>query len=234
MDINKEFLRKYIPHNMEYFLYLSRLRQLQALSKEQILEAIKTACDFFNMPFPNVADTTGHPDYGTMFASSNRKSYDDDYICFDLQELAYLHITTYNALTLVLTHEATHRRTQMYDFPGPNKGSWAKECISDWYMGVRAGMCMMKDISNLMEGLGTSNGSDSHPAGFIRKAFIQNGFQTGYLNRSEHGANFEYFIKDFKAFYNQMFPTLEKEYPKYFDIIGRNFHKKTFNLNNNL
>lgn len=230
MDINTEFLRRYIPHSMEYFLYLSRLRQLQSLSKEQILEAVKTACDFFNMPFPNVADTTGHPDYGTMFASSNRKSYDDDYICYDLQELAYLHVTTYNALTLVLTHEATHRRTQMYNFPGPNNGAYAKECISDWYMGVRAGMCMMKDILYVAEGLGSTEGCDTHPAGHIRKAFIQNGFQTGYLNRSEHGANFEYFIDDFKAFYKRMLPTIEIEYPKYFNVLQRNIHKKKFDF----
>lgn len=215
---------------MEYFLYLSRLHQLQTLSKEQILEAVKTACDFFNMPFPNVADTTGHPDYGTMFASSNRKSYDDDYICFDFQELAYLHITTYNALTLVLTHEATHRRTQMYDFPGPNKGSWAKECISDWYMGVRAGMCMMKDVSKVIDGLGATQGCKTHPSGHVRKAFINNGFQIGYLNRSEHGANFEYFIKDFKAFYSRMLPTIEQEYPRYYGVIARNFYKKDFDF----
>lgn len=215
---------------MEYFLYLSRLRQLQTLSKEQILEAVKTACDFFNMPFPNVADTTGHPDYGTMFASSNRKSYDDDYICFDLQELAYLHVTTYSALTLVLTHEATHRRTQMYDFPGPNKGSWAKECVSDWYMGARAGMCMMKDISKVIEGLGATQGCETHPSGDIRRNFINNGFQTGYLNRSAHGANFEYFINDFKTFYTRMLPTIEKEYPKYYGILSRNFCKKDFDF----
>ena len=230
MDINTEYLRRYIPHSMDYFLYLSRLRQLQTLSKEQILEAVKTACDFFNMPFPNVADTTGHPDYGTMFASSNRKSYDDDYICFDLQELAYLHVTTYSALTLVLTHEATHRRTQMYDFPGPNKGSWAKECVSDWYMGARAGMCMMKDISKVIEGLGATQGCETHPSGDIRRNFINNGFQTGYLNRSAHGANFEYFINDFKTFYTRMLPTIEKEYPKYYGILSRNFCKKDFDF----
>ncbi len=97
-------------------------------------------------------------------------------------------------------------------------------------MGVRAGMCMMKDISNVMEGLGASQGSDTHPAGFIRKAFIQNGFQTGFLNRSEHGANFEFFVDDFKSFYNRMLPKIEKEYPKYFSIISRNFHKKIFDF----
>ena len=230
MDINTEFLRKFIPQSMEYFLYLSRLHQLQALSKEQIFEAVKTACDFFNMPFPNVANTTGHPNFGTMFASSNRWSYDDDYICYDLQELAYLHVSTYNALTLVLTHEATHRRTQMYNFPGPNNGTYAKECISDWYMGVRAGMCKMRDISLVEEGLGATEGCDTHPAGFIRKAFIQNGFQTGYLNRSEHGANFEFFLNDFKAFYNRMLPEIESEYPKYFTVLQRNMHKKTFDF----
>lgn len=230
MNVNDVFLRRFYPVSMDVFLYLSRLRQLQSLSKEQIVDAVKTACDFFGLPLPNVADVTGNPKYGTMFASWDKQSYEDDWICFDLEQLALLQVSTYNALTLVLTHETTHRRTQMYDFPGPNKGSWAQECISDWYMGVRAGMCMMNDISRVVEGLGALQGSDTHPAGFIRKAFIQNGFQTGYLNRSEHGSNFEFFVDDFKSFYNRMLPYIEKEYPKYFSIISRNFYKKKFDF----
>lgn len=230
-SINTDFLRLFHPVSMDFFLYLSRLRQLQSLSKEQIVNAVKTACDFFDMPLPQIGDTTGHPVYSTMFYRGNDKSsFDDDLICFDLQELAYLQVTTYDSLTLVLTHEATHRRTQMYDFPGPNKGSWAKECISDWYMGVRAGMCMMKDISKVIEGLGSTQGCETHPSGDIRRNFINNGFQTGYLNRSSHGTNFEYFINDFKSFYNRMLPDIEKEYPKYYGIISRNFYKKDFDF----
>ena len=228
-SVSLEYFRRFHPASMDFFLYLSRLRQLQSLTKEQIVDAVKTACDFFDMPLPQIGDTTGHPIYSTLFYRGDDKtSYDDDLICFDLQELAYLQVTTYDSLTLVLTHEATHRRTQMYDFPGPNNGSWAKECISDWYMGVRAGMYMMKDISKVIEGLGTSQGCKTHPSGHIRKAFINNGLQTGYLNKSNHGANFEYFIKEFKTFYNQKLPEIEKEYPKYFSILQRRFCKKTF------
>ena len=230
-NISLEYFRRFHPINMDFFLYLCRLRQLQSLSKEQIIEAVKSACDFFDMPLPQIGDTTGHPVYSTMFyRGADKNSYEDDLICYDLQELAYLHITTYNALTLVLTHEATHRRTQMFKFPGPNKGAYAKECISDWYMGVRAGMCMMSDVSLVAEGLGATNGCDTHPAGHIRKSFIQNGFQTGFLNRSEHGANFEFFINDFKAFYYKMLPDIESEYPKFFNVIQRNIHKKTFDF----
>lgn len=230
-SVSSDFLRRFHPVSMDFFLYLSRLRQLQSLSKEQIVDAVKTACDFFDMPLPQIGDTTGHPVYGTMFyRGDDKNSYDDDLICFDLQELAYLQVTTYDALTLVLTHEATHRRTQMYNFPGPNKGSWAKECISDWYMGIRAGMCMMKDVSKVIEGLGASQGCKTHPSGHIRKAFINNGFQTGYLNRSKHGANFEFFIKEFLIFYNRMLPAIEKEYPKFYGILARNFHKKKFDF----
>lgn len=228
---NTEFLRRFHPVSMDFFLYLGRLRQLQSLTKDQIVEAVKTACDFFDLPLPQIGDTTGHPVYSTMFYRGEDKySYDDDLICFDLQELAYLHIATFDALTLVLTHEATHRRTQMYDFPGPHKGAWAKECISDWYMGVRAGMIMMKDISLVVEGLGTTNGCKTHPAGFIRKSFIQNGVQIGYLNRSKHGANFEYFINDFKSYYIKMLPEIEKEYPKCFNVFQRNIHRKRFDF----
>lgn len=230
MGIDDVFLRRFYPVSMDIFLYLSRLRQLQSLSKEMIVDAVKTACDFFGLPLPNIADVTGNPKYGTMFASWDKHSYEDDWICFDLEQLALLQVSTYNALTLVLTHEATHRRTQMYDFPGPNKGSWAKECISDWYMGVRAGMCMMKDVSKVIDGLGATQGCKTHPSGHVRKSFIDNGIQTGYLNRSEHGANFEYFIYDFKAFYSRMLPAIEQEYPRHYGVIARNFYKKDFDF----
>ena len=230
-SINTDYLRKYHPVNMELFFFLVRLRQLQSLSQEQIIDAVKSACDFFGMPLPQIGNTTGHPKYSTMFyRGADKNSYDDDLICYDLQELAYLHISTFDALSLVLTHEATHRRTQMFNFPGPNKGAYAKECISDWYMGVRAGMNTMKDISLVAEGLGETNGSNTHPAGHIRKSFIQNGFQTGYLNRSEHGANFEYFLNDFKEYYMKELPNIEKEYPKYFNLLQRTIHKKTFDF----
>lgn len=226
-----DFLRKFHPVSMDYFLYLSRLKQLQSLSQEQIIEAVKSACDFFDMPLPHIGDTTRHPKYSTLFyRGDDKKSYDDDLICYDLQELAYLHITTFDALSLVLTHEATHRRTQMFRFPGPNKGAYAKECISDWYMGVRAGMNTMKDILLVAEGLGATYGSNTHPAGHIRKSFIQNGFQTGYLNRSKHGANFEYFINDFKEYYIKALPNIEEEYPKYFNLLQRTIYKKTFDF----
>lgn len=230
MSSLKDYNRVFIHADFDSFQYFCRLRQLKSLSEEQIIEAVQSACDFFGMPLPQIKNTTYHPILGTLFASSDKNSYYDDIIAFDLQELASLHVSTINALTLVLTHEATHRRTQMYDFPGPNKGSYAKECISDWYMGVRAGMLKMGDISDVIEGLGKTKGCDTHPAGFIRKAFIQNGIQIGLLNRSKHGANFEYFINDFKDFYFKMLPALEKEYPKYFNIIQRIIYKKNFDF----
>lgn len=217
-------------HRMDFFLYLSRLRGLEKLTEEQIVEAVKGACDFFVMPLPKIGDTTNHPEYRTMFASDNPNSYEDDWICYDIKELASLNVSSYGALTLVLTHEATHRRTQMYKFPGPKNGAYAKECISDWYMGVRAGMLGMEDIRYVIEGLGVGPGCETHPAGFIRKQFITDGVGKGILNKHHSGANFEYFINDFKEFYNKMLPTIEKEYPKYYSLMERYGNKKTFDF----
>ena len=191
-------------------MYLCRLRTLQSLSEDEVLKAVQEACDFFSMPFPHVCDMTHDSRYSTMFASCDSSSYADDLICYDLEELAALNICSYDALTLVLTHEATHRRTQFYKFPGPNRGAYSKECISDWYMGVRAGMARMADISKVIEGLGKTRGSDSHPAGFIRKAFIENGVQMGLLNSHHSEPNFEFFLPSFKAFYMMMLPVIEK------------------------
>lgn len=215
---------------MDFYLDMIRFKSLQSLTKEEIAEAIKSATDFFGMPFPQVQDNTYNPEGGTMFAHSDPHSYDDDWICYDMAELAQLNVSTYDALTLVLTHEATHRRTQMYKFPGPKNGAYAKECISDWYMGVRAGMLGMKDVRNVIEGLGATNGCDTHPAGFIRKQFITDGVGKGILNKHHSGANFEYFINDFKEFYFKMLPTIEKEYPKYYSLIQRFGYKKDFDF----
>lgn len=215
---------------MDFYLDMIRFKSLQSLTKEEIAEAIKSATDFFGMPFPQVQDNTYNPEGGTMFAHCDPHSYDDDWICYDMAELAQLNVSTYDALTLVLTHEATHRRTQMYKFPGPKNGAYAKECISDWYMGVRAGMLGMKDVRNVIEGLGAMNGCDTHPAGFIRKQFITDGVGKGILNKHHSGANFEYFINDFKEFYFKMLPTIEKEYPKHYSLMQRLGYKKDFDF----
>jgi len=215
---------------MDIFLYLSSLRGLEKLTEDQIVEAVKSACDFFDMPLPNVGDTTYHPEYSTMFASVNPNSYEDDWICYDIRELASLNVSSYESLTLVLTHEATHRRTQMYQFPGPKNGAYAKECISDWYMGVRAGMLGMRDIRNVIEGLGAEPGCKTHPAGFIRKQFITDGIGKGILNKHHSEANFGYFINDFKDYYCKMLPTIENEYPKYYSLMERFANKKTFDF----
>ena len=47
-SISTDYFRKFHPINMDFFLYLGRLRQLQSLSQEQIIDAIKSACDFFD------------------------------------------------------------------------------------------------------------------------------------------------------------------------------------------
>lgn len=215
---------------MDFFLYMTRFKSLQKLSKEEIEEAVRSANDFFGMPFPRIQDNTYVSEGGTLFASSNPHSYDDDWICYDMAELAALNVSTLNALSLILSHEATHRRTQGYKFPGPQKGAYAKECISDWYMGVRAGLQGMKDISNVIEGLGTTEGCKTHPAGFIRKQFVVDGVGKGVLNKHHSGANFEFFINDFKTFYQKMLPTIEKEYPKYYSLMERFGNRKDFDF----
>lgn len=215
---------------MDLYLNMIRFKSLQNLTEDEVIEAVRSACDFFGLPIPKVGDTTNHPQYSTMFASSDPKSYDDDWICYDMIQLAEMNVSTYDALTLVLTHEATHRRTQMYKFPGPKNGAYAKECISDWYMGVRAGMLGMKDVRSVIEGLGATEGCDTHPAGFIRKQFITDGVGKGILNKHHTGANFEYYINDFKEFYYKMLPTIEKEYSKYYSLMQRFGNKKEFDF----
>lgn len=161
--------------SMEEFLNLSNRFGRFGLSESDIRDAIKSACDFFNIPMPRmIQDLTNLENGETMFMNWDRGSYYDDVLCFNMQQLIDLNVDSKDAFSLVMTHECAHRVLQATQFPGVNNGVWENELAADFLMGVRAGLWNM-DESKVALGLMMTNGSPSHPEGLLRALFIRHG-----------------------------------------------------------
>lgn len=145
------------------------------LSESDINDAIKSACDFFNIPMPRmIQDLTNVKDGQTMFVNWDRGSYYDDVLCYNMQQLIDMKVDSKSAFSLVMTHECAHRVLQATKFPGINNGAWENELAADFLMGCRAGLWNMDD-SKVCQGLILTDGSPSHPEGTLRVLFIRRG-----------------------------------------------------------
>lgn len=145
------------------------------LSEADINDAIKSACDFFNIPMPRmIQDLTNVKDGQTMFVNRDRGSYNDDILCYNMQQLIDMKVDSKSAFSLVMTHECAHRVLQATQFPGINNGAWENELAADFLMGCRAGLWNMDD-SKVCQGLILTDGSPSHPEGTLRVLFIRRG-----------------------------------------------------------
>lgn len=145
------------------------------LTPQDVDEAIRSACDFFNMPMPcMVHDMTYDPCGETMFLNYDPESYEDDVLCFNLRQLVDLNVDSKEAFSLIMTHECAHRLLQDTRFPGINDGAWEHELAADFLMGCRAGLWNM-DEAKIRVGLLQTSGSDTHPDGELRDLFIRYG-----------------------------------------------------------
>lgn len=172
---NAAWFQMFNHTSMEEFLNLSNRFGRFGLSESDIRDAIKSACDFFNIPMPRmIQDLTNLENGDTMFMNWDRGSYYDDVLCFNMQQLIDLNVDSKDAFSLVMTHECAHRVLQATQFPGVNNGAWENELAADFLMGVRAGLWNM-DESKVALGLMMTNGSPSHPEGLLRALFIRHG-----------------------------------------------------------
>jgi hypothetical protein len=90
---------------MEDFLNMSKRFQKFGLSPKDVEEAIKAACDFFQIPMPRmIQDLTNIHDGQTMFVNFNPGSYEDDVLCFNMQQLVDMKVDSKEAFSLVMTH----------------------------------------------------------------------------------------------------------------------------------
>lgn len=172
---NAAWFQMFNHTSMEEFLNLSNRFGRFGLSESDIRDAIKSACDFFNIPMPRmIQDLTNLENGETMFMNWDRGSYYDDVLCFNMQQLIDLNVDSKDAFSLVMTHECAHRVLQATQFPGVNNGAWENELAADFLMGVRAGLWNM-DESKVALGLMMTNGCPSHPEGLLRALFIRHG-----------------------------------------------------------
>lgn len=105
------------------------------LSDSDFNDAIKSACDFFNIPMPRmIQDLTNAQNGQTMFMNWNRGSYYDDVLCFNMQQLINMNVTNKEAFSLGMTHECGHRVLQNTQFPGVANGQWESELCPDFFM----------------------------------------------------------------------------------------------------
>lgn len=160
---------------MDDFLKRCQLRfQRFGLSDADVHDAIKSACDFFNIPMPRmIQDLTNVQNGQTMFVNWDRGSYYDDVLCFNMQQLIDMKVDSKDAFSLVMTHECGHRVLQNTQFPGVANGQWKSELCPDFFMGCRAGLWNMNTIDKVVMGLILTDGSPSHPEGTLRALFIR-------------------------------------------------------------
>ena len=137
---NTLWFQMFTHTSMDEFMRLSQRFRRFGLSDEDIRDAIKSACDFFNIPMPRmIQDLTNAQNGQTMFVNWDRGSYYDDVLCFNMQQLIDMNVDSKEAFSLVMTHECAHRVLQATPFPGINDGVWENELAADFFMGVRAG-----------------------------------------------------------------------------------------------
>lgn len=135
------------------------------LPDEMVHNAVSRACDFFGLPEAPILENTAvgvlPHDIGTV---------KDDVFAFNREQLMNMGISGEDSLTLVYTHECAHRALQNYeDLSGKEI-----ELACDFFAGVHAGMGGM-DAELLVDALGETSESESHPDGELRAEIIEYG-----------------------------------------------------------
>ncbi len=189
------------------------------LSEADIQDAIKSACDFFNIPMPRmIQDLTNVQNGQTMFVNWDKGSYYDDVLCFNMQQLINMKVDCKDAFSLVMTHECAHRVLQNTQFPGINNGVWENELAADFLMGCRAGLWNIDD-SKVCLGLAMTDGSPSHPEGCLRVMFIRNGkYVSQEMRRRGIPLTIQNLLNEFMAYRQQNLNEILTQQRKFYRI----------------
>ena len=203
--------------SMDEFMGLSHRFRRFGLSESEIRDAIKSACDFFNIPMPRmIQDLTNARNGQTMFVNWDKGSYYDDVLCFNMQQLIDMKVDSKDAFSLVMTHECAHRVLQATPFPGINGGVWENELAADFLMGVRAGLWNM-DATKITVGLLMTDGSPTHPEGALRALFIRHGKYVSQAMRKQGiPLTIQNLINEFMSFRNQNLAEIHRFQRKFY------------------
>ena len=204
---------------MDDFLKMSQRFNRFGLSPEDVEDAIKSACDFFNIPMPRmIHDMTNVRNGQTMFVNWHPGSYEDDVLCINMQQLVDMNVDSKEAFSLVMTHECAHRALQNTRFPGINNGVWEQELAADFFMGCRAGLCGMNE-SKITIGLILTEGSPTHPEGSLRALFIRHGKYTAIEMRNKSiPLTMQNLLNEFMAYCQANLEEILHEQRKYYSF----------------
>ena len=188
------------------------------LNDSDICDAIKSACDFFNIPMPRmIQDLTYTQNGHTMFVNWNSGSFDDDVLCFNMRELMNMKVDSKEAFSLIMTHECGHRVLQNTRFPGVANGQWESELCPDFFMGCRAGLWNMSSIERVAMGLLLTNGSPTHPDGSLRALFIRHGrYAAPEMYRRGIPLTVQNLVNEFMAFRQQNINEIYNQQRKFY------------------
>lgn len=204
---------------MNQYQNLSHSFECLGLTPKDVEDAIKSACDFFNIPMPcMIHDMTNVRNGQTMFVNWHPGSYEDDVLCINMQQLVDMNVDSKEAFSLVMTHECAHRALQNTRFPGINNGVWEQELAADFFMGCRAGLCGMNE-SKITIGLILTEGSPTHPEGSLRALFIRHGKYTAIEMRNKSiPLTMQNLLNEFMAYCQANLEEILHEQRKYYSF----------------
>ena len=162
---NSDWYKAFNQITMDDFLKMTGRFKEFGLTREEIIDGIRSACAFFNIPMPRmIQDLTNVQGGQTMFVNWDAGRYDDDVLCFNMRQLVDMKVNSKDAFSLVMTHECAHRVLQATRFPGMNNGIWENERSMEYgYIGSKhrfandlrksdtSGRCLEGNVHTLRE-----------------------------------------------------------------------------------
>lgn len=192
------------------------------LTHKEVMEAIRSACDFFRIPYPElVYDLTNSKGGRTMFVNNNSDDMANDILCYNMDQLIGLNVNSKDSFSLIMTHECAHRVFQKVTLPGVANGIWEHELLADFFMGIRAGLWSI-DFGLPMIGLFLTQGSPTHPEGMVRGMFIRHGkYLAQRMLMEGKPKTIEYIFNKFLEYREEMMDEIINYQSKYYDIYER-------------
>ena len=192
------------------------------LTHKEVMEAIRSACDFFRIPYPElVYDLTNSKGGRTMFVNNNSDDMENDILCYNMDQLIGLNVNSKDSFSLIMTHECAHRVFQKVKLPGVANGIWEHELLADFFMGIRAGLWSI-DFGLPMIGLFLTQGSPTHPEGMVRGMFIRHGkYLAQRMLMEGKPKTIEYIFNKFLEYREEMMDEIINYQSKYYDIYER-------------